>query len=72
MCINKFDINEENASSIEMYCQKIGIEVVGRIPYDDITTKAMIREMSVIEFSDGVFSENIRRIWDVVNKAIML
>jgi len=72
VCINKFDINEENASGIEMYCQKRGIEVVGRIPYDDITTKAMIREMSVIEFSDGAFSENIRGIWDVVNKAIML
>ena len=70
VCINKFDINEENAGSIETYCLKRGIEVAGRIPYDDITTKAMIKEMSVIEFSDGVFSENIRGIWDVIKRAI--
>jgi len=64
VCINKYDINTENARSIEKYCEERGVKVVGKIPYDEIPTKAMIRGQSVIEFSDGIFSDNIRGIWD--------
>ena len=48
--INKYDLNLENSSEIEAYCLEKNIALVGRLPYDTITTKAMIQEMSVLEY----------------------
>ncbi|MCD4840596.1 MAG: (4Fe-4S)-binding protein, partial [Methanosarcinales archaeon] len=63
VCINKFDINPGNTQVIEKYCAENGLDVVGRIPYDETPTMAMIREMTVVEFSDSEFSNNIIKIW---------
>ncbi len=49
--INKYDINLENTQRIEAFCQKEGIPVIGRLPYDNVTTAAMLQEQSVVEFS---------------------
>jgi MinD superfamily P-loop ATPase len=64
VCTNKFDINPGNTRLIEKYCDENGLDVVGRIPYDETPIKAMIREMTVIEFADSGFSDNIRNIWE--------
>jgi len=64
VCINKFDINPGNTQVIEKYCAENGLDVVGRIPYDETPTMAMIREMTVVEFSDSEFSNNIIKIWE--------
>jgi MinD superfamily P-loop ATPase len=41
--INRFDINTELADEIEESCQKKGVEVVARIPYDNSVVEAMVR-----------------------------
>ncbi len=64
VCINKFDINPGNTQVIEKYCAENGLDVVGRIPYDETPTMAMINEMTVVEFSDSEFSNNIIKIWE--------
>jgi len=64
VCINKFDINPGNTQVIEEYCAENGLDVVGQIPYDETPTMAMIREMTVIEFSESEFSNNIIKIWE--------
>ena len=66
VCINKYDINIENTERIENYCQENSIPVVGRIPYDNITTRAMIAEKSVIEYAIGDFSKTIMHVWNNV------
>ncbi|HJH30037.1 MAG TPA: 4Fe-4S dicluster domain-containing protein [Methanosarcinaceae archaeon] len=66
VCINKYDINEENVLLIEKYCSENGVEVVGKLPYDDTPTKAMLQEMTVIEYSDGEFSKRVKEIWENV------
>ncbi len=66
VCINKYDINEENVLLIEKYCSENGVEVVGKLPYDDTPTKAMLQEMTVIEYSDGEFSRRVKEIWENV------
>ena len=68
--INKYDINEKNTEDILDYCKDEGIEVVGKIPYDDTATQAMLAEKSVVEFSDGPLARTIRDIWDRVEKAL--
>ena len=63
VCINKYDINEENSRRITEFCQQRGVEIVGNIPYDSVVTEAMVAGKPVVEFSDGRVSEAIRDIW---------
>lgn len=70
VCINKFDINHSNTRLIEKYCDENGLDVVGKIPYDETPTKAMIRELTVIEFADSEFSDNIRNIWENIRRTL--
>jgi MinD superfamily P-loop ATPase len=68
VCINKSDINQENAERIKTYCQKNRISVAGEIPYDPIVTKAMVAGKTVVEFDDGLISTQIRTTWNNVLK----
>jgi MinD superfamily P-loop ATPase len=70
VCINKFDINHENTLIIEGYCEENGLEVVGKIPYDETPTKAMIQEKTIIEFYDGEFSNNVKNIWENIRRKL--
>jgi len=63
VCINKADINPENAARIEDFCEERSIPVVGKLPYDTVVTEAMIAEKSVVEFSDCALSREVERIW---------
>ncbi|MCK4456861.1 MAG: ATP-binding protein [Thermoplasmata archaeon] len=70
VCINKFDINEENTEHILEFCKDEGIDVVGKIPYDDTATKAMLVEKTVVEFSDGPLAQTIKATWKEVEEAL--
>jgi len=70
VCINKFDINEENTEHILEFCKDEGIDVVGKIPYDDTATKAMLVEKTVVEFSDGPLAQSIKATWRKVEEAL--
>lgn len=63
VCINRFDLHEQSSRDIEEFCDRNGIEVVGRIPFDRAVTEAMVRGLPVVECSDGEASKKIRRIW---------
>jgi len=67
VCINKYDINEENSRRITAFCRQRGIEVVGNIPYDPVVTEAMVAGMPVVEFSEGKVSEAIKDLWMGIN-----
>lgn len=67
VCINKFDVNEGKAKDIEEMCSDRNVQVLGKIPYDDIATKAMIHEQTVVEYSDSEISEEIKKIWDKIS-----
>ena len=66
VCINKYDINLDNTKKIEEYCINNKISVVGKLPYDNDMTKAMVEEKSIIEFSDGFLSKKIGEMWDLI------
>ena len=71
VCINKSSINIDNTSKIERYCKKKNIVIVGKLPYDTTITQAMIHEQSVIEFSEGVLSQNIREMWKKIQEVLI-
>jgi MinD superfamily P-loop ATPase len=70
VCINKVDINEENTHMIKTYCDTHNITIVGMLPYDTMVTDAMVKEKSIIEFSDGSFSDKIRGMWEHITEIL--
>lgn len=70
VCINKYDINVGNAREIEEFCEEKGIDLGGRLPYDNVTTEAMIQGRTVVEYSDGDFSREVTNAWKRVKEAM--
>ncbi len=66
VCINKYDLNEENSRRIENYCQAQGIEAAARISFDNVVTEALVRALPVVEYSDNKVAKEIEELWGVV------
>ncbi len=66
VCINKADVNKNNTKKIKTYCEKEKIPVVGELPYDTDITQAMVHEQSIVEYADGVLSQNIKQMWNTL------
>jgi len=70
VCINKYDINEDNARQIESYCLSQGIGVASKIPFDNIVIEALIQGLPIIEYSQGKITQEIETLWQAVVKAL--
>ncbi len=66
VCINKYDINEDNAREMENYCSSRGIAVAAKILFDNTVTEALVRGVPVVEYSDGKVSLEIKKLWQAV------
>jgi len=68
VCINKSDLNEDNARRIESYCSTQGVEVGSKIPFDNVVTEALVRGVPVVEYADGRVSQEICTMWQKVSQ----
>lgn len=66
VCINRCDLNEENAERIRQYCAERDIEVVGTIPFDRDVVEALVHGRLVVEVSEGPAAQGIEEIWQRV------
>ncbi len=66
LCINKHDLNDENTGSIESYCKDNNIEIAARIPYDTDFVKAQVERKSIVEYSEGEASQEIKNMWEKI------
>lgn len=79
VCINKYDLDEANTERIEDYCRAQGIEVLGKIPFDEEMVKAVVRGKPPVmringsnscpdsrECSEGKAAKAIRELWERV------
>jgi MinD superfamily P-loop ATPase len=66
VCINKYNINEDNTSRIVKYCRAQGADVVAKIPYDNVFTEAMVHGQPVVNYADGSISRLIKSLWQNV------
>jgi len=64
VCVNKYDLNSEMTDRIETFCRNKNIQFVGKIPYDNVVTEAMVQSKSVVEFSDGAVAKEIQNMWE--------
>jgi MinD superfamily P-loop ATPase len=73
VCINMYDINKDNTAKIEDFCRKNGIDVVGKIPFNQIVTEAMVCGRTVVEYSPrSEISKEIKNAWDIVRHSLRL
>jgi MinD superfamily P-loop ATPase len=67
VCINKYDINEENTRRIENYCYNEGIEIAAKIPFDNVVTEALAKELPVVEYSSNRVTQEIKEMWRAIS-----
>jgi MinD superfamily P-loop ATPase len=69
VCVNKFDLNPEQARKIERFSQDRGITVLGRIPFDPVVTKSMVQGQTIFEYDKNSQSaQAIKMIWEGISK----
>jgi len=66
VCINKYDLNEENSRRIEDQCLSQGVEVAGRIPFDNVVTESIVQGVPIVEYSNGEVAREIERMWHLL------
>ncbi len=71
VAINKADLNRARCEEIAAFCAGRGVEVVGRIPYDDVVTEAMVQGRPVTEYTDGPVTEALKEMWSRVRDLIL-
>ena len=69
VAINKFDLNTDIAGQIEQDVRRRNIKAVGKIRYDNVFTKAQIMKCSVVEYTGGAVTEDIKALWRNVTYA---
>jgi MinD superfamily P-loop ATPase len=70
LCINKWDLNEEISAQIVEEANNRGIKLAGKVCYDKAFTKAQIMKATVIEYTGGWVSEEIKALWRNVTYAL--
>jgi len=67
VCINKADIYPQGTEQIEKYCLQNKVEVVGRIPFDEKVTQAMVSGEPVTEYMPAaLISQVMGSVWQQV------
>lgn len=71
MCINKADIYAEGTVQIENFCRECGVEIVGRVPFDEGVPAAMVAGESVTAFlPESPASRAIIEMWNEIARLI--
>jgi MinD superfamily P-loop ATPase len=67
VCINKYDLNEENTRQIEDFCRRQGVEVISRLPFDSVVTEALVQGLPVVEYCENGIARDIEMLWQGVS-----
>jgi MinD superfamily P-loop ATPase len=71
VCVNKYDINEDNTRIIEDYCLGQGLKVAARIPFDNAVTEAIVKGVPVVEHTQGRVTTEIESLWHCISQALI-
>jgi len=72
VCVNKWDINPDVSGSIQEWCEKRELEMVGKVEYDRSVTEAQIVGKSIIEFGNGRVTSEIKQMWEKIREKLQL
>lgn len=68
--INKFDLNLENSNKIETECNKMGIEVLGYIPFSLCVSKAIVEGIPPVNYCRNEVAKETVSIWEKIEKQL--
>ena len=71
VAINKADLNLARSEEIVAFCAGREVEVVGRIPYDDVVTEAMVQGRPVTDYTGGPVTQALKEMWSRVRDLIL-
>jgi MinD superfamily P-loop ATPase len=63
VCVNKWDLNPEICSRIEVWAREHGLGLAGRVRYDRAVTAAQVNGRAVVEYQQDGCAEDIRSVW---------
>jgi MinD superfamily P-loop ATPase len=63
VCVNKYDLNLDMTEEIDGLCRELGVDVVGKLPFDPGVVEAMISGKTLVEV-EGPVGDAIRSVWD--------
>ena len=67
VCINKYDLNPDMTSQIEEKIKTLGLEVVGKIPFNPVFVEAMVEGKNIFEYGkEAELLETVKEIWNRV------
>jgi MinD superfamily P-loop ATPase len=70
VCINKCDINASVTDRIVDFATSERFKILGRLPYDIVMTKAQVAATTIIEYTDGDISAQLRSLWTNVRRRL--
>jgi MinD superfamily P-loop ATPase len=70
VCINKYDINEDNTRKIEDYCLSQGLGATARIPFDNVFTESIVKGIPVVEYSRDGVAKSIESLWQRIYRLL--
>ena len=67
ICVNKYDLNIHETRLVEDRAKKMNLEVLGRIPFDPVFTKAMVQGQTIFEYNTkSATGKVVQDIWKKV------
>ena len=70
VCINKYNINEDNTRQIESHCLGQGVRITSKIPFDNVVTEAIVQGLPLVECSHNKVAHEIEKLWQAVIKLL--
>jgi MinD superfamily P-loop ATPase len=67
VCINKYDLNQDNSRRIAEYCRSQSIEVASQIPFDRTVIEALVKGMPIVEYSRNGVAQRIEALWETIS-----
>jgi MinD superfamily P-loop ATPase len=73
VCVNKFDLNFDQTEAIEKLAKENNIRIVGRVPFDPVFTKSMVKGQTVLEYvGNSKIRSSISEIWRNIRNQLVL
>ncbi len=71
VCVNKYDLNTGITTEIEAYCEKNGVPVIGRVPFEPKIVKALQSLQTPVEAGIENVANEIKKLWNRLEKELV-
>ena len=64
LVVNKYDLNLTMTRSIEEFCRKQDVPVIGKIVFDKTVVNALVAGKTIVEYVECAAGDEIRKVWE--------